>query len=65
MISFINHLIKIIKSLYNGTQIQIKTNRLLELIEIIQCVQQGYNLSPVLFNIYVDDAIGKWKMDAP
>lgn len=56
------HLVNVIKSLYNKTQIVINTgkDRLDEMI-INQGVRQGCSLSPTLFNIYVDHIFRKWK----
>src|SRR5215475_4051120 len=49
-------LIEVIKSLYKNTSVQIDTGKkILDKIYIYQAVRQGCNLSPLIFNIYVDD----------
>jgi len=56
------HLIEVINSLYKNISVQIDTGRkILEKIYINQAVRQGCNLSPALFNIYVDDRLRNWK----
>ena len=57
------HLIQTVKSLYEGTKIMIKGNQMKE--EINQGVRQGCSLSPILFNIYMDDMIREWKKMVP
>jgi len=55
------HLIEVIKNLYKNTSIQIDTGRkILEKIYINQGVRKGCNLSPTLFNIYIDDFLRNW-----
>jgi len=56
------NLIEVFKSLYKNTGVQIDTGRkILEKIYISQGVRQGCNLSPAIFNIYVDDLLRNWK----
>ena len=59
------HLIEVIKSLYKNTGVQIDTGRkILDKIYINQGIRQGCNLSPALFNIYIDDLLRNWKHKA-
>jgi hypothetical protein len=59
------HLIEVIKSLYKNTAVQIDTGRkILDKVCINQRIRQGCNLSPALFNIYIDDLLGNWKHKA-
>ena len=59
------HLIEAIKSPYKNTSVQIDTGRkILEKIYISQGVRQGCNLSPALFNIYIDNLLRNWKHKA-
>jgi len=52
------HLVEVIKSLYKNTCVQIDTGRkILDKIYTIQGVRQVCNLSPALFNIYIDDLL--------
>jgi hypothetical protein len=56
------HLSEIIKSLYKNTSVQIDTGtKILDKAYINQGVRQGCNLSPALFNIYIDDFLRNWK----
>jgi len=56
------HLIEVIKSPYKNTSVHIDTGKkILEKIYINQGVQQGCNLSPTIFNIYIDDLLRNWK----
>jgi len=58
------YLIEVIKSLYKNTSVQIEAGRkILDKIFIKQGVQ-GCNLSPALFNIYIDDLLRSWKHKA-
>jgi len=52
------HLIEAIKSLYKNTGVQIDTGKkILDKIYINEGVRQGCNLSPALFNVYIDDLL--------
>jgi hypothetical protein len=56
------HLIEVIKSLYKNTTVQIDTGRkILDKIYINQGLRQGCNLSPTLFNLYIEDLLRNWK----
>ena len=55
------HLIKVIQSMYQGTNIIIQTDKQKTKHTINQGVRQGCSLSPNLFNIYVDDLVRIWK----
>jgi len=58
-------LIEVIESLYKNTSVQIDTGRkILEKIYINQGVRHECNLSPALFNIYIDDLQTNWKHKA-
>jgi hypothetical protein len=60
---FPHHLIKTTENLYNNTSIQINTGKeILEKSIINQGLGQGCDLSPALFNIYIDDLFRKWKL---
>jgi hypothetical protein len=58
-----SHLIRVVQSLYHDTRICIKKeNRQSKILEEINTgVRQGCPLSPVPFNIYIDDVIQKWQ----
>jgi len=59
------HVNEVIKSLYNNTSVKIDTGRkILDKIYINQGVRQQCNLSPALFNIYIDDFLRNWKHKA-
>ena len=59
------NLIEVIKSIYKNTSIKIDTGkRILEKIYINQGVWQGCNLSPALFNFYIDHLLRNWKYKA-
>ena len=59
------HLIEVVKSLYKNSSVQIDTGRKnLDKIYINQGVRQGCNLSPVIFNIYIDHLLRNWKHKA-
>jgi hypothetical protein len=53
---------EVIKSLYKNTSVHIDAGRkILDKIYINQGVRQGCNLSPTLFNLYIDDLLRNWK----
>jgi hypothetical protein len=55
------HLIQLIKILYKNASVQVEVGRkILDKIYINQGVRHGFNLSPTLFNICIDD-IRNWK----
>jgi len=59
------HLIEVIKSLYKNVSVQIDTGRkILEKLFINQGVRQGCNLSPAVFDVYIDDLLRNWKRKA-
>jgi hypothetical protein len=60
-----SHLIRVVQSLYHDTIICIKKeNRQSKISEEINTgVRQGCPLSPILFNIYIDDVVQKWQKD--
>lgn len=59
---FPDHLIKVIQSLYFGTQIKIRTDYTSnKQIKTNQGVKQGCPLSPALFSIYIDNVIRQWQ----
>ena len=52
------HLIEVIRSLYKNTSVKIDTGRkILNKIYTSQGLRKGCNLSPALFNIYIDDLL--------
>jgi hypothetical protein len=57
-----HHLIAVIKNMYKGTKISLITNsgKMLS-AEINLGVGQGCSMSPILFNIYLDDAVRHWQ----
>jgi hypothetical protein len=58
-----SHLIRVVQSLYHDTRICIKKeNRQSKILEEINTgVRQCYLLSPILFNIYIDEVVQKWQ----
>jgi hypothetical protein len=59
------HLTEVIKGLYKNTSVRIDTGRkILDKMHINQGVRQGCNLSPALFNIYIDGFLRNWKHKA-
>ena len=56
-----SHLIEVIKSLYKNTHVQIDTGR--KILDKIY-INQECNLSPALFNIYIDEFLRNWKHKA-
>jgi hypothetical protein len=56
------HLIAVIRNMYKGTKISLITNsgKMLS-AEINLGVRQGCSTSPILFNIYLDDAVMRWQ----
>lgn len=60
------HVIKVIKKLYGGTKITIKTSvNISETISVHQGVLQGCSLSPTMCNIYIDALVRRWKRHIP
>lgn len=56
------YLINFIESLYNGTSFIVDvSNYTVGRISINHGVREGCNLSPIIFNMYIDDAIRKGK----
>lgn len=57
-----DHLIRVIQGLYSNTKIRIKLKNGIskESKEITRGVRQGCSLSPVLFNLYIDDVTRRW-----
>ena len=57
-----NYLLNTIKNIYRNTKVRIKCNEdLSEPISINKGVRQGCGLSPVLFNIYINKIVHKFK----
>ncbi len=57
------HIVNVMKTMYEGSKIIIKTGRKkTEEIPINKGVRQGCPISPTLFNIYINDIIQKWKL---
>ena len=60
------HLIGVLESIYKETKIVILIGDRITRSEYVnQGVRQGCSLSPTLYNIYMDDAIRRWKQQAP
>jgi hypothetical protein len=57
-----HHLIAVIKNMYKGIKVRLITNsgKMLS-TEINLGVRQGCSMSPILFNIYLDDAVSHWQ----
>jgi len=58
-----NYLLNTLKYIYRNTKVRIEFNDgLSESIHINKGVRQGCDLSPVLFNIYINKIIQKFKI---
>ena len=58
-----NYLLNTIKYIYRNTKVRIKfSDSISESIHINKGVRQGCDLSPVLFNIYINKIIQKFKI---
>lgn len=53
------HLIRVIKSMYKNSKITITDNET-KMATINLGLRQGCSLSPILFNIYIDDVLREW-----
>ena len=57
-----SHIIKVIRSLYKDTKMVIEIDgEITEELKTNQGLKQGCSLSPILFNIYLDEILKEWK----
>ena len=60
-----SNFLKLIKSIYNNTKCPVKiNNKTINLFNYEQGVQQGNPLSPLLFNLYINDIFEVLKNDS-
>lgn len=56
------HLVEVIRNIYNNSKIQIAGDTQIRVEEVNLGLRQGCSMSPILFNIYMDEILRKWKI---